>query len=358
MIAWGIMYQKLVLFWKSYWKPKKEKGVILVVTAIMMPVLLAATGMAFDIGRLYAEKAKMQNMADAAVLAGVGELKSEKLFQKDSIRLMATIPIGALPCESSADQVLREKADTSADQYLLLNSGNPYFKLENDGAKSQIYTLRNSDVEDTSHTYYYEIIVEKTYPLTFGRIVYGKDITVRAGAVCRFKMIEEESIYNYQYAMDNWSRLSKEELLKIDPLIRLKVDREAFIKLARVFLGKDATWLNQNIGTDKPGNQVLFGHYTEKEVNGDLVTSYKPAQNTVPGKTADMKFMDWVQGNENGVGDFDTTKRYLFSDYAISHEDGFKLTIKTQNNQVTSVKVQVNPADGANGSGALEINVP
>lgn len=68
--------------------------------------------------------------------------------------------------------------------------------------------------------------------------------------------------------------------------------------------------------------------------------------------------MDWLQGNENGVGDFDSTKRYLFSDYASTHEDGFKLTIKVQNNQVTSVKVQVNPGDAANGSGALEINVP
>ena len=349
---------RLIRFWDSYWKRTREKGVILVATAIMLPVLLAATGMAFDIGRLYMEKAKMQNMADAAVLAGVAELKGEKLFKKDSSRLMATIPIGALPCELEADQQLRVKADASADVYLLKNSGDSYFQLENAGAKSQIYTLRNSDTDDDSHTYYYEVIVEKTYPLTFGRIVYGKDITVRAGAVCMFKMIDEQSIYTYAYAMENWSRLSFEELMRVDPLLRLKVDREAFTNLAHVFLGKDATWLNQNIGTDKPANQVLFGHYTEKEVNGEIVTNYKPYQGSVPGKTADKKFMDWLQGNENGVGDFDSTKRYLFSDYASTHEDGFKLTIKVQNNQVTSVKVQVNPGDAANGSGALEINVP
>ena len=341
----------------DFLKKKKEKGVIIVSFAILLPVLLAFTGIAFDIGRLYVEKGKMQHMADAAVLAGLSEIEKHQFYKKGSGRLVSTIPIGALPYREEDTRSLREQADLLADDYLLKNSGDNYYQLENDGAKSELYFLRNSDTDADSSTFYYEIIVERTYPLTFGRIVYGKDITVRAGAVCEFHLINEESIYTYAYAMENWSRLSKEELLAIPSSRRLKVDREAFTKLANVFLGKDATWLNQNIGTDKPGKQVLFGHYQEKEVNGELVTSYKPYQSSVPGRTADMKFIDWLQGNENGYGDFDTTKRYLFSDYATSHEDGFKLTITVKNNTVTAVRVTVNPADAQNGSGALEINV-
>lgn len=342
----------------GYWKQKKEKGVIIVTMAIMLPVMFAFTGIAFDIGRLYMEKSKLQNLADAAALAGLSEIKQEEFYKPGSGRLVPKIPIGALPYREQSSRDLRERADGSADVYLMKNSGDAYFLLENAGARSELYSMRNSETDADSHTFYYEIIVEKTYPLTFGRIVYDKDITVRAGAVCVFKLIDEMSIYNYAYAMENWSRISKEDLLKIDPEIRLKIDREAFTNIANMFLGKDATFLNQTIGTDKPGNQVLFGHYTEKEVNGSLQVTYKPNQSSVPGKTADTKFVDWLQGNYAGVGDYDQSKRYLFSDYAISHEDGFKLTITVKNNMVTAVRVTVNPADAANGSGALEVNVP
>lgn len=342
----------------QYWKNKKEKGVILVTVAIMLPVLLAFTGIAFDLGRLYLEKGRMQHMADAAVLAGLQDIKQHKFYKEGSGNLVMTIPIGALPYAIENDtRNLREIADVSADRFLMENSGDPYFQIENAGAKSELYFLRNSDEDAPSSTYYYEVILEKPFPLTFGRIVYNKDITVRAGAVCRFDLVNEESIYTYAYALENWSRLSKEELLKIDSARRLKVDREAFKNWAEIFLGKDATFLNQMIGTDRPGNQVLFGHYTEKEVDGTIQTTYKP-YSSVPGRTADTKFIDWLQGNPNGIGDYDSTKRYLFSDYAVTHEDGFKVTITVKDNTVTAVRFTVNPGDAANGSGALEVKVP
>ena len=339
-------------------KKRKEKGVILVVTALMLPVLLAFTGIAFDIGRLYLEKGRMQHMADAAVLAGLADIKKEQYYKKGSGKLVMTIPIGALPYSLDNTRELREHADISADNYLMKNSSDPYFQLENEGAESELYFLRSADTDSESSIYYYEIILKKTFPLTFGRIVYGKDITVRAGAVCVFELVNPASIYTYEYARQNWAHMSKEELLKLDSSIRLKVDREALTRLAHMFLGKDATWLNATIGTDNPGKLTLLGHYEEKEVNGEIKVLYTPYQGATPGKTLGEKFMGMLQGDESGVTSYNSNERYLFSDYAVTHVDGFKMTLTIKNNTVTAVHMQPNPADSGNGSGALMIDVP
>ena len=129
----------------QYWKNKKEKGVIFVTVAIILPVLLAFTGIAFDLGRLYLEKGRMQHMADAAVLAGLQDIKQHKFYTEGSGNLVMTIPIGALPYAIENDtRNLREIADVSADRFLMENSGDPYFQIENAGAKSELYFLRNN----------------------------------------------------------------------------------------------------------------------------------------------------------------------------------------------------------------------
>ena len=342
----------------SVLKKRKEKGVIIVTTALLLPVLFAFTGIAFDIGRLYLEKGRMQHMADAAVLAGLADIKKEKFYKSGSGKLVMTIPIGALPYTLDNTRELRERADASANKYLMKNSGDPYFQIENEGADSELYFLRSGDADDDSSIYYYEVILKKTFPLTFGRIVYGKDITVRAGAVCIFELVNPESIYTYAYARENWSHMSKEDLLKIDSVLRLKVDREALTRFANMFLGKNSTWLNATIGTDNPGKLTLLGHYEEKEVNGEINVSYTPYQGAVPGKTLGEKFMGMLQGDESGITGYNSNERYLFSDYAVTHVDGFKMTLTIKNNTVTAVHLQPNPADAGNGSGALMIDVP
>jgi Flp pilus assembly protein TadG len=53
---------------KHFWK--NQKGSTIVSVALMLPVLLGFTGLAFDIGNLCVVKAKMQNAVDAAVCGG------------------------------------------------------------------------------------------------------------------------------------------------------------------------------------------------------------------------------------------------------------------------------------------------
>ena len=62
---------------KKYWGIMKirnymnnQRGAIFVLTALFLPVFLAFLGFAYDVGNLYIHKTKLQNVADAAALAG------------------------------------------------------------------------------------------------------------------------------------------------------------------------------------------------------------------------------------------------------------------------------------------------
>src|SRR4029078_4404170 len=48
---------------------RREPGRVLVLFAMSMVVIMAAAGLAFDIGRFYSEKRVLQNAADAGALA-------------------------------------------------------------------------------------------------------------------------------------------------------------------------------------------------------------------------------------------------------------------------------------------------
>ena len=55
----------------------KEKGAILVFFALLVPIVLLFLGLAIDLGNLYSHKARLQNAADAAALAGAREFAIE-----------------------------------------------------------------------------------------------------------------------------------------------------------------------------------------------------------------------------------------------------------------------------------------
>lgn len=55
---------------------KQERGAIFVLTALLLPVLFGFMGFAYDVGNLYMHKARLQNVTDAAALAGGGLFKN------------------------------------------------------------------------------------------------------------------------------------------------------------------------------------------------------------------------------------------------------------------------------------------
>ncbi len=170
-------------------KGKQQKGAAFVLTAILLPVMLAFTGIAVDIGCLYMEKGRLQHLADAAVLSALAEIKKSANYVEGTGKLSTNIPIGALSANTIAKAYLQDiqaSADEGADLYLVRNSGEGVFRIGANGVESVVYTLKNSDSNSNIYTYYYEIIVGKEYPLFFARILRPNDMLVRAGAVCRF----------------------------------------------------------------------------------------------------------------------------------------------------------------------------
>ena len=59
------------------WKSKAQKGAFLVFTALMIPIIFLCAGFAVDLGNAWAYKSKLQNAADAAVLAGAYQYQAD-----------------------------------------------------------------------------------------------------------------------------------------------------------------------------------------------------------------------------------------------------------------------------------------
>lgn len=53
---------------------KRQRGNIILLTALMLPVLLGFTALAIDVGYLFVVRNELQNAADAAAMAGAGYL--------------------------------------------------------------------------------------------------------------------------------------------------------------------------------------------------------------------------------------------------------------------------------------------
>ena len=67
---------------QSYMKPivKKwqQKGAVLALSALLLPMIVVGTGFAVDLGNIYVQYSRLQNAADAAALAGAHEYADKK----------------------------------------------------------------------------------------------------------------------------------------------------------------------------------------------------------------------------------------------------------------------------------------
>lgn len=115
------------------------------------------------------------------------------------------------------------------------------------------------------------------------------------------------------------------------------------------------------------GYSVVFTEDAPNTNNDAFAGEYQLVDNYQEGAAASVytkntveanNIFSLLQGHDPGTDTFDSTQRYLFSDYAVKNKDGFKLWLTYTNGTVTKAQVRINPNNAANGSAPLDVTVP
>ena len=76
----------MLRYWLDRIENTCQRGVVMVFYAILLPVLFGFMGLSLDAGLAYVEKGKVQDIADAAALAGAAHLASDGNHDMDAIK--------------------------------------------------------------------------------------------------------------------------------------------------------------------------------------------------------------------------------------------------------------------------------
>lgn len=189
---------------------QKERGAIFVLTALLLPIMFGCLGIAYDVGNVYIHKARLQNVTDAAALAGGRaylQSQAKTTGTKDNIDDNSdghdsdnpfTYTIAGRS-NRSADGITygssrkHADADKAADDYIYNNIINLGETVRAD--KFSHYALKgvkkNAPVEGQEEDTYtatdeifYRVGLYETVPLYFLSVITNKNVeTVRAGSV-------------------------------------------------------------------------------------------------------------------------------------------------------------------------------
>ena len=183
---------------------KKERGAIFVFTAVMLPLLFGFMGLAYDVGNIYMHKARLQNTADAASLAGARGYVNE-------LKKGSSTGVISLPKNSSDTQTKKSNAiaalKTNADNYI--SNNNPVFqdKLNNDNRTEKFYwigkELTSSDSDKKNSTEYFRVVLSEPVQLYFLPVIgieSSADVSVYATTKLSDNEIVEGSSPNPQDA--------------------------------------------------------------------------------------------------------------------------------------------------------------
>ena len=185
---------------KKYFKRWGSRGQVLVLYALLLPILFLFLGVAFDFGWLYFNQSKLQNAADAAVVAGAYKIKDDnpKLAHYTSVDLISDIDESFLdfqrPQQTATVERIR-KNDT--DYYVSYLDAKKYVDVNIQGTSSvKLDTPTASLIEDSkvhTKTLYYSVLLsgKVDHLFNFAQEKFGS-MSIKAYSVARLTEILNE----------------------------------------------------------------------------------------------------------------------------------------------------------------------
>ena len=157
---------KTVKYLKGLQKLRNQDGAVFALTALLVPVLFGFMGLGYDVGNLYLHKARLQDTADAASLAGargyINALKGN------------TTGVVSLPKNSDEYRTKKQNAISAlkdnANDYI--ENNNPVFqdKLIHDNSRTEKFYYIGKEVtspENNKSTEYFRVVLSEPVQLYF-----------------------------------------------------------------------------------------------------------------------------------------------------------------------------------------------
>ena len=96
-----------------------QRGAVIVLFALLLPVLFGFMGLGIDVGLAYVEKGKVQDIADSAALAGAAKLSADGHNDMDAIKTAVESYVKANGISLGENDMLRKDADKWDDKETL-----------------------------------------------------------------------------------------------------------------------------------------------------------------------------------------------------------------------------------------------
>lgn len=265
-----------------------QQGAILVLTAFLLPFIIAFTGMAVDFGNLYIQHQKLQNAADAAALAGAYNFKAEN---------------------TTDISVAKANADKAAVENGNINCGGSMADANVNMDKPKVDNLQKPS--------YYGVRMTKPVPIYFLSYFPGIDNTQDVSAVATAKINPSaekktdsdalvDSLAIYSESFDSTKEIKSEG----DNAVKTIIDN-----VNSTFDGK-ITYTNNNAKNDTrglyyDGEKVFFTQKAKEDKQSTIADLMKKKQ----GEYWDTIHSGTFDYNENAITKAFTDKEKVFGKY-------------------------------------------
>jgi hypothetical protein len=230
----------------------RQKGAILVLTALALPMLICATGLAVDFGNIYIHHAALQNSADAAALGGA--------------KVGYTTKFNKANADKEASALIKE---------------NQHSKLSGSS-----FEYKNSK-SDPTHTHYYVVTLTEDVPLYFLRYIGLNDKTISATANAKihadgnspFPLFSNLITFQDSLYINN-SNVSPNDKTKLWNGRIIHTTKNPYIDIKND-ITKDGS--NQGLlhTVDEKGNEQLLDPRDNKYYDSNIAVPLEDSKNTV-----------------------------------------------------------------------------